>query len=101
MSGQIPQTGWENHNSTRYLRFNDNNFTGPIPDQLPNSDDLQYLYFANNQLSGAVSTNHGKYDNATNFPVFSAMDLRGNDFVEADYEDLKAILGTKLLTDTD
>jgi Leucine-rich repeat (LRR) protein len=92
--GQIPQQGWRQFTQMRQLRLNDNNLEGPIPDELPNSSDLQYLYFNNNNFSGEVSTNHGKYADSGTYPEFQYMDISGNDFSSLDYQDLLDILGS-------
>src|SRR5699024_5626095 len=96
-TGQIPQTGWKDHWRTRVLRFNSNKLTGPIPDELPDSPKLQHLYFGSNNLSGPISTNHSKYADENEYPVFDYMGIQKNKFVQSDYQALLDVLGSDKL----
>lgn len=95
--GQIPQQGWGQFRQMRQLRLNNNNLEGPIPDELPNSSNLKYLFFNNNNFSGPVSTNHGKYADSGDYPVFNYMNISNNNFSSSDYKALLDILSSSKL----
>ena len=97
MSGELPQNGWQEHTNTRYLRLNNNNFEGPIPDKLPTSSNLQFLRFQNNKLSGPISLDATKYLNQSRYPVFNYMTIENNQFSEEDYQPLLDEMGSDKL----
>jgi hypothetical protein len=82
-TGEIPQNGWSNHTQTRFLAFagdtgfyvGPNNFSaGPAPQEVPNSPDLQYLYYSDCNFTSAPAV----YGNIPQTSSLKTIFLGGN-----------------------